>query len=269
MPHDKDNGTGVSDRLEGRSTEITSSAEGKEKASAPYWVEALKALPQIGWLVLAAVLCYALLGPILLIFKQNAVSKLGMGVTGVSIEFVQRQIDEAARAKSQDIPKALKSRISRTTKNMFEVSILWLDDEPFINSTARRAMTSLGIAVDLARSTEEAIELLADGNYAVVITDQNRKNEKNAAVCFAGSDRVQPLNDRGQPVANAGCYFMWQAKKLFDDKKQKMPPLIIYTSKDYPDWGVPTYAFGITTKVDEVLHLILDALERQTTSEPN
>ena len=56
---------------------------------------------------------------------------------------------------------------------------------------------------------------------------------------------------------------MQQAKKLLDAKPQKMPPIIIYTSKDYPDWGVPTYAFGITTQVDEVFHLILDALERK------
>jgi CheY-like chemotaxis protein len=208
------------------------------------------------------VLILLLIGPIVRTLEQNAISKVGLA--GFSVEFVHQQIEHAGRAKNQDIPAALHNRIERTSRKMFDVSVMWLDDEPVINSAARRAMSSLGITVDLARSTEEALELIADSKYAIMITDQNRKKEKNTATCFPGS-RGQPVDDRGQPIANAGCYFVQEAKKLFKKRNEPMPPIIIYTSKEYPDLGVPTYAFGITTKVDEVFHLMLDALERRHT----
>jgi CheY-like chemotaxis protein len=233
--------------------------------------EAAKLAPQFGWLALGAALVYALLGPLLKTLEQHTIGKVG--VAGFTIEFVTSQIEQAARAKSQEIPKGLRNRIERTSKGMFEVTILWLDDEPVVNTAARRALSSLGISVDLARTTEEAMELLADekSNYAVIITDQNRKKESNAAPCFGGSsDRAQPLDDSGKPIANAGCYFVRQVKNHFDDPKsrdkKKMPPIVIYTSRLYPEWGIPTHAFGITLQVDELFHLILDALERRNES---
>jgi hypothetical protein len=232
-------------------------SEENQKDNKPSALEYLKLLPQFGWLIGAGLLIYFLLGPIVRILERNTISKVG--VAGITVELVQLQIEKAAKAKGQGFPLALKDRVARAPEGMFDdVAIMWVDDTPNenSNSSARRALSS----------TEEAIELITHGKYAILITDQNRKTEKNAAVCFPGNGRGQPLDERKEPVANAGCYFVQQAKKVFDGKKAPMPPIIIYTSREYPDWGVPTYAFGITTQVDQLFHLILDALERRQRS---
>jgi hypothetical protein len=98
----------------------------------------------------------------------------------------------------------------------------------------------------------------SDKESGAKIDVQSRSLDDLVGPCRATSAALRPL-------ALLRSRRMWEAKKLFDGKKQKKPPLIVYTSKDYPDWGVPTYAFGITTQVDQVFHLILDALERTIT----
>jgi CheY-like chemotaxis protein len=228
----------------------------------PVWLEVAKLIPQIGWLVLASFILYVAAGPLLRVLEQNAISKVGMA--GVTIEFVQRNIAAAASAKSQDIPKALTNRIERTMKKMFEVSVMWLDDEPNVNQPINRALNSLGVTVDIALSTKAAMELLQKRDYAILISDLNRKAETETAPCYPGGEQAQPLDDEGRPIATAGCHFIREAKKLFDEKKQKMPPLIIYTSREFPaDWGIPPYAFGSTIHVDQFFHLIMDVLERR------
>jgi hypothetical protein len=41
------------------------------------------------------------------------------------------------------------------------------------------------------------------------------------------------------------------------------PPIMIYSTLFNPDLGAPPFAFGATARVDELFHLILDALERR------
>lgn len=230
----------------------------KQKGTGISWSDLVKVLPQIGWLALAAVLIYWFHGPILKTFEQNNIAKLG--VAGVQVEFVQKQVQQAASSKSQSIPPALKDRIERTAKRLFEASILWVDDNPANNLAERRAFTSLGITIDTAKSTDEALKYLATGTYQIIISDEHR-DEKNSALCFGGDDTSQP--------ANEGCFFMREVKKTFENMRKKMPPLIFYSSFVDPEWGTPVYAFGATTRVDELFHLVLDALERQPASTTN
>jgi hypothetical protein len=46
-------------------------------------------------------------------------------------------------------------------------------------------------------------------------------------------------------------------------RQQKMHHPVIFTVGRYePDRGTPGHAFGITSRVDEMLNLVFDALER-------
>jgi hypothetical protein len=65
---------------------------------------------------------------------------------------------------------------------------------------------------------------------------------------------------RGQS-ADEGLRFLGEAKRRGVAK-----PTIFTVARYEPDRGVPPYAFGITNRVDELLNLILDVLERRDAS---
>jgi CheY-like chemotaxis protein len=217
------------------------------------WLELAKLLPQMGWLAIAVFLIWRFSGPLMQALDQRHISKLGVGI--VQIEFVQEKIETAARSKNQHIPIHLKGRIERASKGFFDAAILWVDDNPAFSLNERRALASLGVTVDTARSSDEALKMVAAGNYDLVVSDFNR-DEKERDYCFGGQDPYQ--------IANAGCHFMRQLQKLYEGKRPQVPPpLIFFTSFVDPEWGTPVYAFGATTRVDEFFHLAIDALERR------
>ncbi|MBK9948279.1 MAG: response regulator [Nitrospira sp.] len=110
-----------------------------------------------------------------------------------------------------------------------ESRILWVDDNPENNNGERNFLSQLGILVDLARSTSDGLVSIDTKAYDIVITDMVR-----------GWDR------------NAG-------KSLFEGikAKHKSLPTIFYTNKNY---DMPDGAFGLTTRPDELVKLVLDAL---------
>jgi CheY-like chemotaxis protein len=239
-------------KAEKRITPTGAKSEDKKKAERVPWLEVFKVVPQIGWLALAGFLFYWFLGPLSKVLDQSSITKLGIGV--VQIEFAQKQIQQAAGAKNQDIPNALKDRIERAPAGFFTIALLWVDDNPGNNLSERRALSSLGVTIDTAKSTEEALATLVRSKYDLVISDLTR-DEKESAFCSGSQDQFQP--------ANAGCNFMRRMQKLFEDKKQKAPPLIFYSGFVDPEWGIPVYSFGATGRVDELFHLVMDALERR------
>lgn len=54
-------------------------------------------------------------------------------------------------------------------------SLLWVDDRPENNIHERRMFESLGLAVELALSTDEAMARLENNRYGVIISDMGRK----------------------------------------------------------------------------------------------
>jgi CheY-like chemotaxis protein len=115
------------------------------------------------------------------------------------------------------------------------VQILWLDDHPENNLNERRMFRQLNAEIDIAKSTEEALEILKSSHYDLVISDMARGNE-----------------------ATAGLEFLEEFRK-----RNKMTPVIFYVGVYEPGKGVPGQSFGITNRPDELLHLTLDALERR------
>ena len=93
----------------------------------------------------------------------------------------------------------------------------------------------LKTGVDIARSTDEALAILRSGQYDIVISDMAR-DEKAAA----------------------GLEFLGQFREM-----NKATPVIFYIGVLDPEKGTPAQAFGITNRPDELVHLILDALERK------
>jgi len=74
-------------------------------------------------------------------------------------------------------------------------TVLWVDDHPANNALDVRYLRSRDIAVHLARSTDEAVKLLAMNRYDLVISDLGRGENR-----LAGADLAQRLRANAAAV---------------------------------------------------------------------
>lgn len=117
--------------------------------------------------------------------------------------------------------------------------ILWIDDHPEWIKAEVDTLRHLGAEVVLARTTHEAVRVLAkaagghERPVQVIVSDIARGSRLDAGV------RALPELARLAPLA----------------------PVIFYVADVESDRGVPEGAAGITDRTDELLHLVVDAVE--------
>ena len=159
--------------------------------------------------------------------------------------------DSSRPRPSAAIPAKLVDRINRSAPQLVGAYVLWVDDGGALqNSWERRALGSLGVAIDTARDTDEAISLLQSGlTYDVVVTDFSRPNDVQAP-CYPGET----------PFASAGCRLIQQARALCGEK---LPPIIVYAANLDEAAGQPAYVLGMTNRFDQLVEFVLDGLERR------
>ncbi len=204
--------------------------------------ELIKIVPSVLWFGLALL--------ILLIFYKRIRDELlpnlsGFKAMGVEFSFVKDSITNAIEVAEKSpqwkvsIPKEdrehILKRVQKGIKLFRGATLLWIDDVPDAIRNERRMLENLHVEVDHAQSTEEAFERLGKFHYDLILSDIAR-----------GEDKI------------AGLKFLDQYKT----QKQRVP-VIFYVGTFLPEKGVPPYAFGITHRPDELLHLIMDALERK------
>jgi DNA-binding NtrC family response regulator len=112
--------------------------------------------------------------------------------------------------------------------------ILLINDNPEEMRYVTEILEGLQTLVDVVRTTDEALVNMHSSVYDVVISDMRRDHVK----------------DEGQ-------------RFLDETVRQGIERPTIFTVGQLEcDSGVPPHAFGITNRVDELLHLVFDALER-------
>jgi CheY-like chemotaxis protein len=65
--------------------------------------------------------------------------------------------------------------LRKETKKNWPTKILWVDDHPDNNIYERQAFGSIGITFHLARSTDEALDMISRNKYSAIISDMGRK----------------------------------------------------------------------------------------------
>lgn len=213
-------------------------------------------LPQFFWALVASLALILFWKPATMLLNQGRISTIEVGI--VKIDIAQAAIANINSSTHQGVPKTpaefkpIADRAKAIQDKLVGSYILWVDDEnPSQNVQERRALASFGINFDLASSTDEAIRWLDRAHYDAVISDISRPNESTDNVpCFS-----TPL------PAGAGCVMV---KEMHDRYGDQMP-LTIFYSANFPEAaGVPPYAFGVTNRVDQLIQLVFDALERRT-----
>jgi len=97
-----------------------------------------------------------------------------------------------------------------------------------------RILESLNVSITIATSTAQALSLLSTNSFDLVISDMRRENVPDEGLRFLQKMREQRL----------------------------YRPLIFTVGQYEPGRGTPPYAFGITNRIEEMLNLTFDILER-------
>ena len=126
-------------------------------------------------------------------------------------------------------------RRAAQSKNVLEgARLLWIDDHPERNRAEIEVLRQFNAEVYTARTTAEAVALLQSRPFDVVVSDIAREGRVDE-----GTRALARLNQMAPGM-----------------------PVVFYVARLEPGRGVPEGAAGITNSADELLHLVLDGLER-------
>ncbi len=144
------------------------------------------------------------------------------------------QAPEAVPASRERERTQVARRAERIASFIEGARLLLVNDVPREMSSVVSVLESLKLSVTIATSTEQAVIELRGPTFDVVISDMRRNGDEGAGVALLQTMRASQI----------------------------MTPVIFTVGRYQPERGVPGGAFGITNKVDELLNLVFDALER-------
>ncbi len=204
--------------------------------------ELINAIVSALWFLFVVIIMIIFYKPI----RYDLLPKLtGFKAMGVEFSFVRDSINAAIKfGKKHEkwkvkVPKKDKEQVMKRAQNHLELfrntKILWVDDHPEHNVNERRMFDQLNAKIDISRTTNEALEILKKEKYEIVISDIARDNESKTGLDFLKQFRIE----------------------------NKTTPVIFYVGEFNPELGVPGFAFGIAKRPDELVHLVLDVLERK------
>jgi CheY-like chemotaxis protein len=195
--------------------------------------EAVRIIPSLLWVAFAAVALALFYRPI----RDEVVPRLTTLKLPGGIEVSLRErVTQAAEKQEVEVSEDDKSRIVRRLERsrslLHGARILWVDDNPENNINEATILESFGSLIRFEKTTQEAINALAREQFDVVISDNERERQPKEGIRF-----VKEIEGR--------------------------PWAILYVGDYSPDLGTPPYAFAITDEPHQLLHYVLDALERQ------
>lgn len=206
-------------------------------------IELVKILPSVFWLIVAIIVVAIFYRPI-----RNQLLPLvtGLKIGGIECSFVREGIQAAVALAqkhknwqvqvSDEEASLVMERASRNLGRLQRAKILWVDDSPENNFNEIKMLHQLRSDVETAKSTEEALAHIAEKkDVDIVLSDLKRGDDPTAGL------------------------------SMLDTLRQSHPnlPVIFYVGEVDPARGVPPFAFGLTNLPNELLHLILDVLERR------
>jgi hypothetical protein len=219
-------------RTEQAPTDITVTVD---RAPTEITLELIKIIPSLLWVILIAGLITVFYKPIR---DQLVPNMSSINIFGVEASFVRQQLDRVAQAGIPAGSPEERSQVARRAQRLSSIvrgaQVLIVNDNPRDMLNFEQILRNLGMQVDVARTTEGALTNMESRVYDVVVSDMERDG----------------VSDEGRRFLDAAV-------------QRDINRPTIFGIRDYdPNRGVPPYAFGITNRTDELLNLVLDALER-------
>jgi CheY-like chemotaxis protein len=143
--------------------------------------------------------------------------------------------DRLASSKAASSSAQVVQRAHRMAPHLQGRTILWVDDQPTGNRIERRLLRQMGVFVETVTSNDQAMTVLNDPaeSISLVISDIQRASGPS------GLDLVQSLAVR-----------------------PGHPSIVLYIGKRDDQRPLPPGAFGLADRPDELLNLVMDALDR-------
>lgn len=213
-------------------------------------VELIRVIPTLLWVAFAAVLIFIFRGTI----ERDVLPRIGeVKAFGIRVALIQVELEKAAvnmsekvieegvsREKIPVISESERQQLLRRIKKVAPIiqgaQILWVDDNPDGNISERKILRSLGIFVDLAEKSREALSMIPQIGYDAVISDIRRPDLGEEGV----NEFLTDIEKQDPKLSRSTIFYVTQLEP-------KMFPR----------------AFGITNRPDELIHLVLDILERK------
>jgi CheY-like chemotaxis protein len=171
--------------------------------------------------------------------KNNLFPRLGgIKAFGIEATFINKELYESAKNYpliTEENRNQVVRRAERLTSILKGAQLLIVNDVPSQMRHVCRILRNLGVDIDIASSTQEAISLMKQVNYDVIVSDMKRNG-----------------------LPKEGISFLEETVRLGINR-----PTIFSVGNHDPSMGVPAYAFGITNRIDYLLNLIFDVLERE------
>lgn len=241
----------------------TATDKGETTLTSSVWHELARILPSILWILLVGWVIVLLRKPLI----ETVIPRIGKLKAGpMELSFIERSMNEAADQASRnnvvlqstvasdsaitvastvqkkiEVTRADRERVIARAQRCAEVlrnrRILWLDDVVGNNRLERDMLERLGLKIEQAQSNAAAFAALEDAAH--------------------GYDVI--LSDIARPAGEASGLDFLEAYRAKADRL----PLIFYVSALDDTKPAPPGAFGLTNRPDELLHLVIDALERR------
>jgi CheY-like chemotaxis protein len=196
------------------------------------------------------VLAYATYFTHAVLTRRGGSLEAGVGGEGVFVRVTANERNLSAKdarlASQNRVPAAdaeaearKVSTILGDTRAVRVSRCLWVDDDAAGNVYERRMLERLGIEIDLARSTTEALQLLIGRRYDLIITDLARPDGDGILDAEAGIHMLELMS--GAP---------------------RVPPVIVYAGRADDRFGAALRAGAIaaTTLPSALLEAVLDVL---------
>ncbi|MGA3565414.1 response regulator [Melissospora conviva] len=199
-------------------------------------VKVIETIPSMAWVLLATVAFFALRSEILPVLRRTKSFSFPFGTAHFSegIELIQEGAARTGTSVSPRQSRAVVSRLDHAAEALEGGRLLWVDDLPGNNRPIVELLQRGGLSVDLALNTAEGLTLLQRHHYDVVITDLRRGDDPQAG--------MRLIEEMSQLEIGA--------------------PILVFTGSFDPMRGVHPEIFGYTTDVDELVHYVIDVMER-------
>ena len=162
-------------------------------------------------------------------------SSLGHFLITKKVKEGLESIPAGDRVSTQQGRDQVSRRAARLQTLIRGARILLVNDVPSEMEQVIAILRQLGVDVDVVTTTDEAISRLNQHAYDVIVSDMRRGTSEDEGLKFLTRMRQGRIQRR--TILTVGRY--------------------------QPDRGTPPYAFGITNRVDELLNLLFDAIERE------
>jgi CheY-like chemotaxis protein len=200
-------------------------------------IEVIKILPSVLWFLFLVILVARLYKP----FMEHLLPRIsGLKAFGVEATFIRDEIEKAAsQAEKEKLSADDKSRVERRLQRdiplLQKMRILWVDDNPGYIAYESRILQATGAKIDIVTSSEQAVMAVNQNEYDLIISDIAREGISDEGIRFFKSIRQQ---------------------------KPYSSPVIFYAGNINWEKGTPPFAFGITNRLDNLLHYVMDVAER-------